>query len=181
MTQEGTGFISLKRQLELTRFERAIAIAESLAEKRALLTTLELARVNLALMGRDLSDSGPEPWRDEPVTITLPGGRTETLSLMKDPKLNTREILHAATELAETGHPIPAAVHAYVELVLLHGFKDANRRTAVAAAHYFLERYHVPVSGRAIHELGLGDLRQPGVRQLLQETIEQMARFGGRT
>ena len=175
---------SLKRQLEITGFERAKGVIESLAEHRALLTTMELARVNDILTGAP-ANSQPgmerEPWREEPMTITLPSGVTHTFALLRDPKLSTREILHKATELAEEGgHPLDAAIDVYAGMVLLHAFKDANRRTAVLAAHYYLQRYGVPLSGLALHEIGLGDLREEGTLQALRETAHQMVKFASR-
>ncbi|OFZ18922.1 MAG: hypothetical protein A2X94_13280 [Bdellovibrionales bacterium GWB1_55_8] len=166
---------SLKRQLELARFDRALEVSESMASRRVLLTTTELGRLNNILTGRN-----EDPWRQAPVTITLPSGASETLALMSDPLVTTREKLHHATELAESGAVIDAAVDVYAGLVLAHVFEDANRRTAVLAAHYFLHRYGVPVSGIALHEIGLGDLREEGQTELLRETIRQMAKFATR-
>ena len=171
-----TGATSLKRQLEMARFERAMEVSESLAEHRALLTTAELARINTILTGKP-QDAASEPWREKPVTITLPSGRTETLALIADPKVTARDKLHRATELAEGGAVIDAAVDIYAALVLSHVFEDANRRTAALAAHYFLRRYGAPISGLAIHELGLGDLREEGQIESLRETVSQMAKF----
>jgi len=174
---------SLKRQLEITRFERARGVIESLAEHRALLTTMELSRVNDILTGTNPSATpgNEEPWRQEPATVTLPSGATHTLSLLRDPKLSTRELLHRATELSEEGgNPIDAAIDIYVGLVLLHAFKDANRRTAVLAAHYFFQRYGVPLSGLALHEIGLGDLREEDTLKSLRETVHQMVKFASR-
>ena len=162
----------LKRQLELARFERALEVAESLAEHRALLTTVELARLNHILTGKT-----DDPWRQETVNITLPSGRIETLDLIVDPKMTARDKLHKTTETAESGDVINAAVDIYVGLVLAHVFMDANRRTAVLASHYFLKRYGAPVSGMALHELGLGDLREEGQIEALRDTIQQMAKF----
>lgn len=163
---------SLKRQLEMARFDRALQVTESLAEHRALLTTAELARINQIVTGK-----GADPWRQESVTLTLPSGMKETLSMIADPKMNAREKLHRATELAESGSVIDAAVDIYAGLVMAHVFEDGNRRTAVLAGHYFLKRYGVPVSGIALHEIGLGDLRQEGQIETLRETIHQMAKF----
>jgi prophage maintenance system killer protein len=169
-----SGANSLRRQLEMTRFDRAMEVAESLADHRALLTTAELARMNNILIGKTPEN---EPWREKPVTITLPSGRTETLALIADPKVTAREKLHHATELAENGAAIDAAVDIYAALVLSHVFEDANRRTAALAAHYFLRRYGAPISGLALHEIGLGDLREEGQIESLRETVTQMAKF----
>lgn len=183
MSPESDGSsVSLFKQLEITRFDRALEAAESLAQNRSLLTTMELERLNGILIGKaiDQNAQGPGMWRDSPVTLSLPSGRTETLSILRDPKLTAREHLHEATELAENGHLIDAAVSIYVKLVLSHVFKDANRRTAVLAAHYFLSRYGVPLSGLALHEIGLGDLREPGQIDALKDTISQMAKFAAK-
>ena len=166
---------SLKRQLEMARFDRALEVSESMAAHRVLLTTAELARLNNILTGRNT-----DPWRQAPVTITLPSGELETLQVLADPVVTAREKLHAATELAEAGQMIDAAVDAYVGLVLAHVFEDANRRTAVLAAHYFLRRYGVPLSGIALHELGLGDLRAPGQIDSLRATVHTMAKFAAK-
>jgi hypothetical protein len=170
--------LSLKRQLEMTRFEHAREVAESLADHRALLTTSELARLNNILTGKKAGEVDL-PWRQGTVTITLPSGRTETLSLIADPIMQARDKLHKATELAEGGQVIDAAVDIYTGLVLCHVFQDANRRTAVLAAHYFFRRYGVPLSGLALHELGLPDLREEGQIDRLRETVRQMAKFRG--
>ncbi len=163
---------SLKTQLELARLERAIEVSESLADHRALLTTTELARLNGILTGKT-----HDPWRRESVTIALPSGQTKSLELMIDPILTVREQLHRATESAESGNAVDAAVNIYVSLVLAHAFKDANRRTAVLASHYFLHRYSAPISGTELYELGLGDLRQPGQIDNLRENVRQLCIF----
>lgn len=167
---------SLRKQLERARFERALEVSESMADHRALLTTAELSRLNNILTGKTTDD----PWRQGPVTVTLPSGRSETLALIADPMLTARERLHRATELSENGAVIDAAVDIYSNLVLSHVFQDANRRTAVLAAHYFLKRYGVALSGLALHEIGLGDLREEGQVEMLRETIGQMAKFAAK-
>ena len=126
---------SLKRQLEMARFERALQIAESMAEHRSLLTTAELGRLNNVVTGHK---DDHDPWRINTAVIELPSGKMETLSVISDPKMNCREKLHRATEVAESGAVIDAAVEIYADLVLAHAFEDANRRTAVLASHYFL-------------------------------------------
>ena len=107
--------------------------------------------------------------------MTLPSGRTETLSVMTNPKLIAREKLHRSTELAEAGSIVDAAVEIYVALVLAHVFRDANRRSAVLAAHYFLQRYGIRVSGIALHQLGVGDLREEEQVKILRKKISQIA------
>lgn len=166
---------ALRRQLEIIRFERALEVSESMAAHRALLTTAELERLNNIVTGTE-----EDPWRQEAVTLSLPSGRTETMALVGDPKVTAREMLHRATEEAEAGRVIDAAVHIYAGLVMAHVFKDANRRAAVLAAHYFLRRYGAAISGLALHEIGLGDLREPGQIDALRETVGQMAKFASK-
>lgn len=160
----------LLKQLEHVRFHRALEVASSLAENRALLTTQELERMNQILTGKESSD----PWRKGPVELKLPSGRVETLQLIQDPKLSARESLHRNTEMAELGDAPRACLNIYTDLVLAHPFIDANRRTAVLAAHYVLARYGIPLTGTALHDLGLGDLRDPTEKARLEETFFKM-------
>lgn len=170
MTSEKT--LTLIQQLDLSRFDRALEAASQLAMNRALLTTTECERLNQTLTGKK-----SDPWRTAPVEITLPSGKRETLSILKDPKTALREVLHRGAESAEAGHPVDAAIDVYESIVLLHPFEDGNRRTAALASHYFFNRYGVGISGLALHELGLGDLRDPAQRKLLRDTVAQMVRF----
>lgn len=171
---------TLQKQLENARFERALEVVESIAEHRALLTTTELARLNNILTGHspgggtNAGQPSHDPWRKGPVTLTLPSGQKETLALIADPKVTARENLHTATEAAEQGGALDAAVNLYVNLVLAHVFEDANRRTAVLAAQYFLKRYELPVSGVALHDLGLGDIRRPEQVQELRARVRSL-------
>jgi hypothetical protein len=162
---------SLKAQLERARFERAIEVAESLATHRALLTTAELARLNNILTGRQPTH---EPWRQGPASLKLRSGREVQFAVMADPIINLRERLHHATELAESGDVLTAVVSLYANMILSHYFSDANRRTAAIAAHYFASRYDLPLSGVAIHEMGLGDLREEGRIEALRQAFESM-------
>ena len=163
---------SLKRQLEISRFDRGLEVAESLAERRALLTTAELARLNNIVTGQTT-----EPWRRESTSVTLPSGTIETFGLIVDPVLLAREKLHRATEIAEGGSAIDAGVAIYIDLVLAHVFTQGNRRTAVLASHYFFKRYNAQISGIVLYELGVGNLRQPGQIEALKEIILEVAKF----
>ncbi|MEN9723078.1 MAG: hypothetical protein RJB38_1064 [Pseudomonadota bacterium] len=165
---------TLRLQLERARFERALEVCESLVEHRALLTHAELARLNTILTGKQPTD---DPWRQSPMTMTLRSGKQVQFAVMADPKVNLRDQLHQATEMAENGAVIDAAVKIYVNMVLSHYFQDANRRSAVLSAHYFLKRYGTPISGVAIHEMGLGDVRDPAQVEILRDTLKSMARL----
>ncbi len=161
---------SLKEHLERTRFERALECSESIASHHHVLNTMELGRLNNILCGKKEDD--PNPWREGSVTLMLPSGNTETLSLIADPKVTAREALYAAAEVAERGDFIGAALTAYVRLVLAHSFEDANRRTAVLAAHYFLTKHGIPVSAERLHQAGAGDLRDSKEVDRLRAILE---------
>jgi len=163
---------SLKRQLEIARLERALEVTESLAVHRALLTTTELARLNAIITGKNT-----DTWRHETATITLPSGTIETFTLIVDPKITAREKLHRATEMAANGQVLDAAVNIYAGLVLAHVFKDANRRTAALASHYYLKRYGLPVSGLALLSLSVGDLRREEEMQAFRDSVEELTDF----
>jgi len=166
---------TLRRQLELARLGRGVEVVDSLAERRMILSTGDLARLNNILTG-----SHESPWRQEPITITLRSGVQETLSSVTDPVVCAREKLHLATERAEAGQVVEAAVGIYVDLIRNHVFKDANRRTAVLACHFFLNRYGIRLSGLALHEVGIGDIRDPAQVEALQDIVRQMAKFAAR-
>ena len=172
----------LLKQLERTRFERALEVCNSMVQHRVLLTNSELARLNNILTGKQPTD---DPWRQGPLSLTLASGRQVQFAVMADPKVSLRDCLHRATEQCETAAGqasliIDTAVDVYVNLVLSHYFQDANRRTAVMAAHYFLQRYNVPISGVAIHEMGLGDIRDPEQVQALREALRSISKFASK-
>lgn len=174
MTTSTPPFNPLRQELERMRFERALAKVEDLAGRRMLLTTIELERMNIMILGES---QDYQPWRDTPHTVALKSGRQATFSILREPKQLVRDVLHAATETAEMGNPLEAAMHVYLEMVKLHAFNDANRRTAVLSAHYFFERYGLPINGRVLHDLGLGDLSQTDVQESLRATLQQILRF----
>ena len=91
----------------------------------------------------------------------------ENVSLIVDPVLATRKNCTAQQKWrARSGDR--AAVEIYSTMVLSHIFEDGNRRTAVAAT--LTSWYGAAISGLAIHELGLGDLREPGQIGLARHT-----------
>ncbi len=172
---------SLLLQLERARFERALEVLESLVEHRALLTTTELARINHIVIGvKHDPNSQENPWRQDIITLELPSGRTETMNLIENPVFALRDQLHRTTERSEAGDSIEAAIDLYVWMVKAHAFKEGNRRTAVLATLYFLQRYGHAISGIALHEVGLGDVRDPTQREALKEMITQMSRFASK-
>jgi fido (protein-threonine AMPylation protein) len=132
---------------------------------------MELSRLNSTICGLK---NEADPWRDGPVTLTLPSGKTETLSLIADPKVKARDALHKAAEISSQGQALDAALAVYVDLVLAHCFKEGNRRTAVVAAHYFLRKHGIPISAEAIHQAGAGDLRDPIEVNRLRQKLDSL-------
>ena len=69
-----------------------------------------------------------------------------------------------------------AAVDLYSQLVLNHFFKDANRRTAVAATHWLLLERGIHISALGLLEVGIGDIRSEeqldSLRKLIRVSIE---------
>lgn len=164
----------LQRQLERARFERALEVAESMAESGAFLNTAELGRINNILRG-----AKDEPWREGPAICVLPSGRQETFQLLADPVNRAKEILRNAKDRAAAGEVIEAAADVYAQLVLNHVFKDANRRTGAVAAAYLLNLYGHEISAMGLHELGLGDLRAEGQLEALRETLRMAVKLAG--
>ncbi len=172
MSQDTLGMkpFSLVVQLELTRFERALAVSASIANSGALLTTSELARLNKILLGNN-TDSNESLWRKEAVNVKLPSGKLERLELIEDPILATRDKVHQATEQAENGDAIGAVVNLYVGMIKAHAFLDGNRRTAILAIHYFLFKYGFSVSAHDLLAMKLGDVRDPQEVESLKSNL----------
>lgn len=158
---------SLKKQLELVRFERAIEYVANNAHGLKHLNAQELAHIN-----KLLNASEEEPWRAEAAVINLPSGRKESLSILSNPMIQVRDIISTARERAREGEIVDAATDLYSQLVLHHFFKDGNRRSAVAAVYWLLlERdIHIPAIG--LLELGIGDLRIKGQLEILKNLIQ---------
>ncbi len=164
---------SLTKQLEQTRFDRALEVTDSLVKHQALLTTAELARLNQILIGKNT-----DPWRYQSTTVQLASGRKLTLALIVDPIRTMREKLHGATEKAENGAVLDAAIDIYLALMGMRVFLSANRNSAVLASHYFLKRYGLLMTGRDIDQLvGTADLQQEEEIQNFRQSVYQMARF----
>lgn len=162
----------LQKQLERSRFERALEIAESMVETGAFLNTAELGRINNVLRG-----ATDEPWREDAAVCQLPSGRHESFQILADPLTKAKEILRNAKNRADAGEVVEAAADLYAQLVLTHLFKDANRRTAVVAAAYLLKLHGVEISAMGLHELGLGDLRAEGQMAALREMLQNAVRM----
>ena len=165
-----TGRDLLRRQLELVRFEKAIDYATSAAGSRKHLNAHELAAINALLTSTQNDDEFP--WRNEPAEIQLPSGRKQAFSLLSNPKFACRDLLAAVTQRAREGDVEGAAAQCYAQLMRLHLFKDANRRTAVAATHWLLLENGVRIAPLGLLEIGVGDLADPEQERALERLVQ---------
>lgn len=162
----------LKKQLELAKFEKTIEYVSSSARGQKHLNAQELAHINNMLTG-----SSDDPWRTQPVTLQLPSGNEEHFSVVSNPMIRAREIIFQARDTVTAGGDVgEAATKLYQQLVLSHLFKEANRRTAVAATSWLLCEHGINIPALGLLELGIGDLRAAGqsetLRGLIKHTIE---------
>ncbi len=161
----------LKKQLELVRFENTVEYIQKTANAhRKHLNVPELVQVN-----NMLTHTNDDPWRLEPVSLKLPSGRTEELSIISNPVFEARDLIFRARDEAERDNLSEAATFLYSQLVLRHFFKDANRRTAVAATYWLLIEREVEIPAMGLLQIGLGDLRMEKqldtLRGLISSTI----------
>ncbi|MEQ1879069.1 MAG: Fic family protein [Bdellovibrionia bacterium] len=166
----------LKKQLELVRFEKTVEYILTTANAhRKHLNVPELAQINGML-----TNSSDDPWRVESVNLKLPSGRVETLSMISNPLFEARDIIFQARDEAEQGNLSEAAAYLYSQLVLKHFFKDANRRTAVAAVFWLLIERNVEIPAMGLLQLGLGDLRMEKQLDTLKGLISHTIDLSGK-
>jgi len=161
----------LKKQLELARFEKTMEYVSTNAHSQKHLNSTELAQINNMLTG----NSG-DPWRTQSVSVKLPSGNEEHFAVVTNPMIRARDIIFQARDEAFQGDIVKAAANLYAELVLAHLFKDANRRTAVAATCWLLYEKGISMPSLGFLELGVGNLRDPeqmnALKGLIKHTID---------
>lgn len=168
----------LRRQLELVRFEKAIDYITGAAGLRKHLNAQELAGINAILT----NSADNEPWRQELAVIQLPSGRQETFSILSNPIFACRDLLAKVSQRAREGEVEVAAAQCYLELMRSHFFKDANRRTAVAATYWLLLENGVRIAPLGLLEIGVGDLAIPEQASLLERLVRTAVEIArGRT
>jgi hypothetical protein len=161
----------LKKQLQRVRFEKAISYIEANAQGKKHLNTQELAGLNMMIRGND-----EDPWRSEAAVVSIPGGKHASFAILTNPMISIRNIVSNALQKAMNGDVEDAALDLYSQLVLNHFFKDANRRTAVAATHWLLLERNIHISALGLLEIGIGDIRSEdqlnSLRNLIRLSIE---------
>ena len=157
----------LRRQLELVRFEKAIDYVTSASGLRKHLNSQELASINGIMTNNSLIS----PWRQEPAVIQLPSGRQETFAIHRNPIFQCRDLLADLSQKAREGDVEGAAASCYSQLMRCHFFKDANRRTAVAAAYWLLLENGIRIAPLGLLEMGVGDLADPDQALALESLV----------
>ncbi len=156
----------LKKQLQRVRFEKAISYIDQNANGKKHLNTQELASLNMMIRGSD-----EDPWRSEAAVVSIPGGKRASFSILTNPLISLRNIISNAMQKAMNGDVEDAALDLYSQLVLNHFFKDANRRTAVAATHWLLLERGIHISALGLLEFGIGDIRSEDQLKSLKKLI----------
>lgn len=141
-------------------FLRGVDVVRNAAGGIKKINSQELAHLN-----QIMTETSEDPWRFEPVEIAIPGGQTHHFNIVSNPINRARELCGQAVQMAGNGEVREAAFHLYIELVLAHLFKDANRRTAVLATLWILESGGLRVDPTALLNIPLGNLRSPEERK----------------
>jgi hypothetical protein len=157
----------LKKQLELVRFEKTMDYVKASAGSAKRLNANELAHLNQMLTAETT-----DPWRMEPVTLSLPSGKQDRLSVISNSQMRAGEFISSAREQANDGDLANAAARLYRDLVINHLFNDANRRTAVVGVSWLLLEHSVSIPAVGLLELGAGDLREEEAFQALKQLIQ---------
>ena len=161
----------LKKQLELVRFERTLDYVRSSAGSAKKLNSGELAHLNQMLTTKQ-----DDPWRVEPVTLSLPSGKEEHFSVISNGQKRASDFINSAREKSHDGELALSAAGLYRDLILGHLFTDANRRTAVAAVSWLLMEHSVSIPAMGLLELGVGDLREKEAFEALVNLIKYSIR-----
>lgn len=136
-----------------------------------------IKRINsqeLAHLNQIMTETTDEPWRFEPVEVTIPGGDVHHFNIVSNPINRARDLCGQAVQIAGNGDVHDAALYLYIELVLAHLFKDANRRTAVLATLWILEHGGIRVDPQALLNIPLGNLRAEAERKIFEEKFTRL-------
>lgn len=161
----------LQKQLDHQKFLHAINYVRNESKGIKKLSTTELSRTNQFLSGTE-----NDPWRFEPVEIQIPGGQIHQINVHSNPINIARDLIGNALQMSGNGQGKEAAEYLYSELVLAHLFKAANRRTAVAAALWILLISGYDCDAEALHDIPIGDLRNPQDLQAIKTKMNALIR-----
>jgi hypothetical protein len=108
----------------------------------------------------------------EAVTLSLPSGRQDRMSVISNSQMRAGDFISSAREDANDGDLANAAAKLYRDLVINHLFNDANRRTAVVAVSWLLLEHDVTIPAMGLLEIGAGDLREGDSFEALKQMIQ---------
>lgn len=151
------------------KFEHALSYVQQASGGPKILNTSELAHLNQMLTGHV-----GDPWRLEPVSITIPSGQTHHFNILNNPIVSAREILGDAQKMAGNGDVTEAAFYLYSQIVLHHLFLDANRRTAALATLWMVQSAGGDIDAAQLEQYAIGDLRDPGDLAKLKAKVESL-------
>lgn len=159
----------LQEQLSEKRFLHGVDYVKQNTTGIKKISTSELAHLNQILTGQT-----DEPWRYEEAVVQIPSGQTHQLNVLSNPVHAARDLLGAAEQIAGNHDFVEAAFRLYTQLVLLHLFNDANRRTAALATFWLLRSHAVDIDAHALAKIAVGDLRQKADYTLLRNQFEAL-------
>lgn len=159
----------LQKQLEHQKFLHAVDYVRNESQGIKKLSTTELARINSFLSG-----NSEEPWRFDTVEVQIPSGALHTMNMISNPVSRARDLLGNASQMSGNGQGLEAASFLYSQLVLGHLFKEANRRTAVAAALWILLISGYDCDAENFLRIPIGDLRKQTDLDSLRSKIESI-------
>jgi prophage maintenance system killer protein len=158
----------MQKQREQLHFRQAVTYVEQNASGLKRITTSELAVLNKMITEAN------DPWRMENAAVKIPSGKTHQFQVVANPIHQARTVLGTAQQMAGESELAGAAVHVYTQLVLLHLFKDANRRTAALATLWVLRSHGAGIDADKLAEMAVGDLRESADMARLTHEIENM-------
>ncbi len=159
----------LKKQLEQSRFLRALEYVQKDARGTKKLISSELLHLNQIINNETMAT-----WRNQPAKIRIPGGIEKQFSIINNPMVRARDILTEAHSFLQRDEISQAATHLYTGLIKEHLFSDANRRTAVLAVVWLLLEKNIEINAQELHDIPIGDISNAGNLKKIESIISQL-------
>lgn len=159
----------LKKQLEHSRFLRALEYVQKDARGTKKLISSELLHLNQIIN----NVTGPT-WRSQSTKVKIPGGIEKQFSIINNPIVRARDILTESHALLQRDEISRAATHLYTTLIKDHLFSDANRRTAVLAVVWLLLERNIEINAQELHDIPLGDISDPNNMTTIENRINEL-------
>lgn len=150
----------LEQQLEEARFNSAIQYIKTNSHGIKHLSPSELAYINQIIDGQKV-DPQNDPWRSNTVQIKIRTGQIHQISVISNPLKATQDIISQTHDITRTQSLTDAALYIYTEMIKGHFFKDANRRTAVAATLWIVNEALKDFNPTDLYNHEAGDIRDP--------------------